>query len=71
MAKDLMRLTPQAGMPRYLHEVQQWQLTVLCQLAAPIANFCYHPLPKFHFHLYDTHSDLGSMLQSRVASCVL
>ena len=31
MAKDLMRLTPQAGMPRYLREVQQWQLTVLCQ----------------------------------------
>lgn len=31
MAKDVMRLTLQAGMPRYLWEVPQWQLTALHQ----------------------------------------
>lgn len=31
MAKDVMRLTPQPGMPRYLREVPQWQLTALRQ----------------------------------------
>ena len=31
MAKDVLRLTPQAGMPKYLREVPQWQLTALHQ----------------------------------------
>ena len=31
MAKDMLRLTPQPGMLKYLQEVPQWQLTALCQ----------------------------------------
>ena len=31
MAHDILRLTPQPGMPKYLREVPQWQLTALRQ----------------------------------------
>ena len=31
MEKDILRLTSHPGMPKSLHEVQQWQLTALQQ----------------------------------------
>lgn len=31
MAKDILRMTPEAGMPKYLREVPQWQLSILRQ----------------------------------------